>query len=106
MTITRIDAKTLKHWLDKQEAAVVDVREPAEYAAAHIEGSTLHPLGQIENLNVAQFSGKKMVVHCLSGRRSDTACHKLATLYPDLDMFDLEGGISAWMDGGYPTQTA
>ena len=46
MPIKSIDAKTLKNWLEKGEATVIDVREPAEYTAENISGATLIPLGE------------------------------------------------------------
>lgn len=36
MTFKNIDAKTLKKWLENNEAIVVDVREPAEHEAEKI----------------------------------------------------------------------
>lgn len=107
MAIHRIDALTLKQWLDtNQSIAIIDVREPDEYAAAHLAGATLLPLANIESLDIPQFSGKKLVVHCLRGRRSDDACHRLTALHPNIELFDLEGGISAWIEAGYPVKTA
>ena len=38
-----IDADTAKKWLDADEALLVDVREPEEYAVCHIPGATLIP---------------------------------------------------------------
>ena len=35
--IKTLDPKTLKSWLDKNEAILIDVREPSEYKEAHIE---------------------------------------------------------------------
>lgn len=47
MALKTIDAKTLKTWLDNNEAVLVDVRESAEHAAENITGATLLPLGGV-----------------------------------------------------------
>ncbi len=47
MTIENIDPVTLKKWLEAEKAVLVDVREPSEYDAEHIEGATLVPLGRV-----------------------------------------------------------
>ena len=39
--LQEINAVTLKKWLDKKEALLIDVREPSEFAAEHIPGAKL-----------------------------------------------------------------
>jgi rhodanese-related sulfurtransferase len=100
MSIQTIDAKTLKSWLDKNEAIVVDVREPAEHAAENIFGSTLLPLSVFTKAALPNTDGKKIVIHCRSGSRATSACKKLLAEDPDLEVYNLEGGISAWSLAG------
>lgn len=97
-----VDAATLKKWLEKGEAVVVDVREPGEHAARNIPGAHLVPLGGISKADVARFSGKKIVLHCQAGRRAGMACEKLLNEDPSLDLYNLEGGIEAWKQAGCP----
>ena len=47
MTIENIDAATLRKWQEADKAVIVDVREPVEYDAEHIEGAALVPLGRL-----------------------------------------------------------
>ncbi len=96
MPIKTIDANTLKHWMEAGEAVVVDVREPAEHAAENIPGAKLIPLATINKSILPEYSGKKLVIHCRSGKRSTNACEKLLTEDPNLEIYNLEGGISAW----------
>ena len=65
MPIQTVDAPTLKNWLDKGEALLVDVREPAEHAAESIPGATLLSLGNISKAALPETSGKKLVLHCM-----------------------------------------
>lgn len=96
MPIHSVDAKTLKNWLDKEEAVLVDVREPAEHQEHNIACATLIPLATVTKKSLPEFKGKKLVVHCLGGKRSMSACEKLVKEDPSLELYNLEGGINAW----------
>lgn len=96
MAINPIDAKTLKHWLERGEAVLVDVREPAEHAAQHIAGAACLPLGDISVQKLPEAQGKKLVLHCQGGKRSTSACQKLLADNPQLELYNLEGGMMAW----------
>lgn len=100
MPIKNINAKTLEKWLENDEAIVVDVREPSEYEANRIKGSKLIPLAKICKNNLPEYKNKKLVLHCQGGRRSENACKKLLTEDENLELYNLEGGISAWMNIG------
>ena len=102
MPIKTVDVSTLKKWLDNKEAVVVDVREPGEFHSGSIPGANLLPLAMISNDQLPALGGKKLVLHCRSGKRSATACEKLLVRDPELELFNLEGGILAWMQAGMP----
>lgn len=106
MAIKTIDATTLKNWLDKGDAVVVDVREPAENSAESISGATLLPLAGITKTALPEAHGKKLVIHCRSGKRSTSACEKLIAEDPELEIYNLEGGISAWAEAGHAVKTS
>lgn len=104
-TIPIIDAPTAKQWLDKQEAILIDVREPAEYAAQHITGATLIPLGTIQPNKLPSLQHKKLIIHCQLGKRGGMACEKLLAIDPTIELYNLEGGIVAWQQAGLPTES-
>lgn len=106
MPIKTVDAATLKRWIDRGEAAVIDVREPAEHAAENISGATLVPLGGVSKSKLPEVKGKKLVIHCRSGKRSMSACEKLLAEDPNLEVYNLEGGISAWAGAGHAVKTS
>ncbi len=56
----------------RDECVIIDVREPFEYEAGHIEGSILAPMYDIFNdiSIVKKYEGKKIVLVCSSGHRS------------------------------------
>jgi rhodanese-related sulfurtransferase len=91
-----VDVKTLKQWLANNEVVLIDVREPQEYVESNIPQAKLIPLGIITRDALPELSGKKLVIHCRSGKRSATACEKLISEDPTLDIYNLEGGILAW----------
>ena len=100
MPVSSIDANTLKTWLKNGEAVLVDVREPAEHHAEKIPGAVLVPLASVSKATLPEYKGKKLVVHCLAGKRGGTACEKLLGEDPSLEIYNLEGGIKAWTGAG------
>ena len=103
MTARTVDAVKLKQWLDQGQAILVDVREPAEYRARHIRGARHIPLARIDTAHLPKDG--LIVVHCLKGWRGFSACKKLLQQNPDLQIFNLQGGIEAWSDAGLPTMS-
>lgn len=104
MMIKSINAHEAKHWLDNNEAIIVDVREPAEYAEAHIPGASLVPVGTIEIDKLPPHDNKKVIIHCKFGKRGSVACEKLIGSGANLEVYNLEGGITAWIEAGYPVK--
>lgn len=90
----------LKKLIDTDEVLLIDVREPAEYKEECIEGACLIPLGEI-SLEKLTTESRPIVIHCRSGRRSAEACEKLLEQNPNLDVYNLEGGIVAWKELGF-----
>lgn len=105
MTLKTIDAKTLKIWLDSEQAILLDVREPAENEAQSIKGAVLMPLASVSKEALPNCAGKKLVIHCRKGGRGGTACEKLLAEDANLEIYNLEGGIEAWEAAGFTTES-
>jgi hypothetical protein len=58
------------------------------------------PLGSVSKSALPPCAGKKLVIHCRKGGRGGSACEKLLTEDPNLDIYNLEGGIEAWNTAG------
>ena len=101
-----IDPVTLKNWIDADEAIVIDVREPGEFASERIFGAQLIPLAAINVAKLPANKGKKIVLHCHAGKRGETACAKLLAEDPELELYHLQGGIAAWIKAGLAVQTS
>jgi len=100
MAIKSVDAKTLKDWLKRDEAILIDVREPAEHATNNIPCATLIPLSSFSTDKLPKTHGKKLVIHCHLGMRSMNICERIVAENPDIDVYNLEGGIVAWSKCG------
>ncbi|MDF1677680.1 MAG: rhodanese-like domain-containing protein [Legionellaceae bacterium] len=106
MQVETMDAATLKEALVDNDVVVVDVREPSEYEEAHILNTVLIPLSDVTYDAIPHDATKKLVIHCRSGKRSQLACEKLLKERPELQVYNLEGGILAWIALGYPVESA
>jgi len=106
-TIQSINPSQLQTWLRSGEAVLFDVREPAEHRAEAIETARNVPLSTIcaQAVLPVAAQGKKLVIHCKSGKRSMLACEKLKEESADCEIWNLEGGIEAWKMSGLPIKT-
>jgi rhodanese-related sulfurtransferase len=104
--IKTVSAQVLHEWLSRGEAVLIDVREPAEYEAQHIPGAVPLPLASVSKNKLPANGGKKIVMQCGSGKRSGMACQKLQAEAADMEAYNLEGGIGAWIRAGYATERA
>lgn len=105
MNVKTVDVTTAKQWLDKKQAILIDVREPAEYASQKIAGATLHPVGSISVNSIPQ-TNKKILIYCQKGARGSNAYQKLMTENEELEVYNIEGGIEAWQQAGLATESS
>ncbi len=80
----------------KEDFQLIDVREPYEYEIVNLQGDLL-PLHTIRE-EVDRISlNKKVILHCRSGKRSKEAIRLLEDQYGFKNLYNLEGGILAWV---------
>jgi sulfur-carrier protein adenylyltransferase/sulfurtransferase len=91
--IRRLSASQLRQQM--AGSAVIDVREPREYAVAHLPGSTNIPVGDLQRRLADIPDAQVRVFVCRSGARSLTAAGIAATAGLDR-IAHLEGGLLAW----------
>lgn len=83
-----------------EDVAVLDVREPDEWAAGHVPGAVHVPLGELpDRADLVPSSGPVLVV-CAVGGRSARATAFLAR--QGTDAVNLAGGMHAWAEAGRP----
>lgn len=94
-------ASELEDLLASGSAMVVDVREPGEFAAEHIEGAVNMPLSRFDPDRLPRDKEKTVVLQCRSGTRSRMALGKCGGAQAAIDTH-LAGGIEAWKRAGLP----
>jgi len=86
----------------RDQVQIVDVREPYEWEAGHIEEAIHIPLAQImagdEKAKLDQ--GRMVVVVCKTGNRSELAALMLQAR--GYNAHNLEGGTEGWVGAGLP----
>lgn len=92
--------------INREDAVVVDIREPEEYARGHIPNAKPIPLGQIDKRlsELEKYKQKPLIVACGSGNRAPSACGTLRKAGFE-KVFNLAGGVSAWEQAGQPLTT-
>jgi len=84
-----------------QQPQLIDVRTPGEWQQGHLEGATRANVQSKEfDKVVATLDPERPVfVYCRSGGRSNMAARRLANK-GFTQIYDLQGGISAWVRQG------
>lgn len=91
--------------LNDGTAYVVDVREPNEYAEAHIAGVPLMALSQFDPDAISPPDNKTLIFHCRSGRRCGLASEQLIAAGYKGEIYRMAGGLLAWTAAGLPVET-
>ena len=91
--------------INRQDAVVVDVREPAEFKAGHIPNARNIPHGQIGDRlkELEKFKSKPILLSCATGQRSASACNVLQKA-GFADVYSLSGGMNAWLQASMPVE--
>ena len=91
--------------INREKAVVVDVCEPAEFAAGHIVGSKNIPLADLSSKlgAAAKNKGLPLILVCQSGARSARAMASAKTLGYE-QVHSLGGGLAAWKSAGLPLE--
>lgn len=93
--------------LEKNNSAIdfINVCTPVEYAEKHIQGVSSVPLDMLEK-SLNRFKDKQTIyVHCRSGKRGEQAISKLQQMGIKADLINVEGGLMAWEESGFLTQS-
>ncbi len=102
--LNTVRAETLKQWMDQGTVTLVDVREPNEYAKAHIPGAILLPLSRFDPAKIPSDPNRQVVLYCRSGSRSARAAEQLF-LAGYTEVTHLGCGIGDWKEKGFEIAT-
>jgi adenylyltransferase/sulfurtransferase len=96
--VPQITVEELKEMRDRGEApALLDVREPHEYALADLPDAIKVPLGTLPKSLEQVPRDRDLVVYCRSGARSGNAVQFLRQMGYEKAV-NLAGGINAWSE--------
>lgn len=110
--IENLSPKDFAEEIDRDGVLLVDVREPTETAHEVISGALLAPRGMLEfyadpttPYHLGDFDRRRRIlIYCAAGSRSALSTRTLQELGYD-DVAHLDGGLKAWKEAGYPTQS-
>lgn len=102
-----IDAVTVRRWLLRGDAELIDIREDYEFAIERIAEAHQVPLSELDDVEIPDLAGKIVVFHCAGGKRTtdfaDTLVAKAATAKA---VYQMVGGIEAWKAARLPVLSA
>ena len=93
------------HLLNREDALVVDVRDPGEYAAGHILGAKNVPLARIDEraADLGKRKDRPLILYCDTANRSGKALSALKK-QGFTRVANLNGGLGAWQQAGLPVE--
>ncbi|MDR7485129.1 MAG: molybdopterin-synthase adenylyltransferase MoeB [Armatimonadota bacterium] len=101
--IPEVDAEEARQMVEAG-AQLIDVREPWEWALAHIPGATLIPMGEVTARLSEIDPNRPAVVHCAVGARSAKVVEALRQA-GYTKAVNLAGGIVEWTNRQFPTES-
>jgi rhodanese-related sulfurtransferase len=91
------------HLINREDALVVDVRDPGEYGAGHILGAKSVPLSRVGDADVSKRKDRPVIVYCDTGDRASKAIAVLKKQGVQR-VVNLTGGLRAWQQAGLPIE--
>ena len=91
--------------LNRKDAVMLDVREPAEFSAGHAPNAKNIPLAQLDKRvgELEKLKNRPVVIVCQTGSRAHTATALLKKA-GFAEIVVLAGGIGAWQQANMPVE--
>jgi rhodanese-related sulfurtransferase len=89
--------------INQGKTIVLDVREPAQFAAGHLRDAKNIPLKELPNRisELDKFKSRSVIVMCQQGMQSARATTQLKKAGFN-EVVSLNGGLAAWQAQGLP----
>ena len=102
--VGRVSPAEAVQLINREKAVLIDVCEPAEYAAGHATGSKSVPLGSLDgSADLPKNKALPIVLVCASGARAGRAAAQLRKAgYEKAHV--LAGGLQAWREANLPVE--
>jgi rhodanese-related sulfurtransferase len=103
--VPEVGAMQAVQLLNRKNAVMIDVREPAEFGAGHAPNSRNIPLAQLDKRigELEKFKTRPAVIVCQTGTRSHGATTQLKKA-GFTEVVVLAGGIGAWQQANLPVE--
>lgn len=99
--VENVSLQDLKQGLADGSIVLIDIREQNEWDAGHIPGASLHPLSTFDPAALPKSeSGKRVVLHCRSGRRTLAALEAAQAAGRADIRAHFGGGMLEWASAG------
>jgi rhodanese-related sulfurtransferase len=107
MNAGALNASGAVQLINREKAVVVDVCEPAEFAAGHVSSAKNVPLGELEAKLPGAVKNKTLplILVCATGARSSRAV-AIAKKLGYEQAQSLRGGLKAWKEANLPVEKA
>ena len=90
--------------INREKGVLIDVCEPAEFAAGHAKGARNVPLGQLDGArDLPANKALPVLVMCASGARAGRAAGQLRKAGYERAVA-VAGGHAAWREAGLPVE--
>jgi rhodanese-related sulfurtransferase len=90
-----ITPEELKVWMQEGNTALIDVRQPDEYAREHIPQAGNIPQAAVTSGVLEALSADRVVLYCNTGNRSSDA-REVVNRGGKVEAYNLAGGIERW----------
>ena len=101
---SKVSAAEAVRLINREKAVLIDVSEPAEYAASHAGGSRNIPLAGLETSPaLPKNKGVPVLLMCPTGTRSSRAVAALKKLGFE-HSHAVAGGLAAWREANLPVE--
>ena len=101
-TVSAADAKGIME--ANPSLLILDVRTAQEYSQGHLRGAVNIPASELSRRTGELGKNRAILVYCQSGSRSAQASSILVEA-GFTHIYNMEGGITTWINSGYPTAT-
>lgn len=99
-----VSAAQATQLINREDALVLDVRDPGEYGAGHILGAKNLPLARVSAAGeVAKKKDATLILYCESGDRAGKVTGELRK-QGYTKVVSLSGGLGAWKQAGLPVE--
>ena len=93
--------------INQEKAVLIDVREPAEFAAGHAAGARNVPLGALDGAKgLPTNKALPLVVMCATGARARRVPRRSCARPATSSVHNLAGGTAAWREASLPIEKA